>query len=409
MKKLIALILALCVVLSLAACAAKTAPAADSTPAASDAQTSAPEADASTDADASDANTDAEPAADGIDWAAKGAACVKPNPVDENGNSIFGGSSEPAKAPTGIKVALVPSDSALSGPVVPLAAIEEVGTHFDWTCQWFNGKGDPTEQNKAIIDAVSWKADVIVCASVDAASVQQGLTTAKEAGIPVVSTSNGTDEPNVGTNTVSGDQLDFEFDVGVDYAAIGVAIADWMVADAGNEGSIAVFGAKEYPSCMATEYGLLEELALSNMKVSEVMYFTGGQVGDTLNRQVIGYLQANPDTKYVFLPYDPAAIQVCQALSTAGYDDVKVCSILGTAAFQELIASGSCAAASSAYDMVYMGWGCADQFIRLLNGQELFSPHGERTPYCVIDSTNYTGEDWVSTYDYKTDFLNLWS
>ncbi|MCI9210651.1 MAG: sugar ABC transporter substrate-binding protein [Eubacterium sp.] len=349
-----------------------------------------------------------ETSGSGIDWAEKGAASVKPNPVDENGNSVFGGPTEPAKAPTGIKVALIPSDQALSGPVTPLAAIEEVGGNFDWTCQWFNGKGDPTEQNKAIMDAVSWKADVIVCASVDAASIQQGLTTAKEAEIPVVSTSNGTDEPNEGTNTVSGDQLDFAFDVGVDYRALGVSIADWMIADAGNEGSIAVFGAKEYPSCMATEYGLLEELAQSDMEISEVMYFTGGQVGDSLNRQVIGYLQSNPDTKYVFMPYDPAAIQVCQALATAGYDDVKVCSILGTAAYQELIASGSCAAASAAYDMVYMGWGCADQFIRLLNGQELFSPHGENVPYCVIDSTNLSDGDWVSTYDYKSDFLALW-
>lgn len=344
----------------------------------------------------------------GIDWAERGEASVKPNPVDENGNSVFGGSTEKAKAPTGIKVALIPSDQALSGPVTPLSAIEEVGGHFDWSCQWFNGKGDPTEQNKAIMDAVSWEADVIVCASVDAASVQQGLTTAEEAGILVVSTSNGTDDPNEGTNTVSGDQLDFAFDVGVDYYALGVAIADWMVADAGNEGSIAVFGAKEYPSCMATEYGLLDELALSDMEISEVMYFTGGQVGDSLNRQVIGYLQSNPDTKYVFMPYDPAAIQVCQALATAGYDDVKVCSILGTEAFQELISTDSCAAASAAYDMVYMGWGCADQFIRLLNGQDLYSPHGENVPYCVIDSTNLSGGDWISSYDYKSDFLALW-
>lgn len=406
MKKIIALVLALCMCFALAGCASDNSNADDT---ANDVSDTANENKGNDAADTSDTDKSDDSAdANAIDWAAKGAASVTPNPVDENGNSVFGGSSEAAKAPTGIKVALIPSDQALSGPMTPLAAIEEVGTNFDWDCQWFNGKGDPTEQNKAIMDAVSWEADVIVCASVDAASVQQGLTTAKEAEIPVVSTSNGTDDPNEGTNTVSGDQLDFEFDVGVDYYALGVAIADWMVADAGNEGSIAVFGAKEYPSCMATEYGLLDELALSDMEVSDVMYFTGGQVGDTLNRQVIGYLQSNPDTKYVFLPYDPAAIQVCQALSTAGYDDVKVCSILGTEAYQELIREGSCAAASAAYDMVYMGWGCADQFIRLLNGQELFSPHGENTPYCVIDSTNLSDGDWISSYDYKTDFLALW-
>ncbi|MDO4269454.1 MAG: sugar ABC transporter substrate-binding protein [Eubacteriales bacterium] len=349
------------------------------------------------------APSDAAGGASAIDWAALKAASTEPNPKE------FGGPTEPAKAPTGIKVALVPSDQALSGPAKPAAAIEAVGKNFDWTVQWFNGKGDPTEQNQAIMDAVSWGADAICCFSVDAASVQQGLTAAKDAGIPVVSASNGTDDPNEGTNTVSEGQLDYEFDVGVDYRALGVAIADWMVGDAGNQGSIVVYGAKEYPSCMATEYGLLDELAKSDMEISEVQYFTGGQVGDELNRQVIGYLQAHPEVQYVFMPYDPAAISVVDALSTAGYDDVKVCSILGTEQYQSLIAEGGCAAASAAYDMEYMGWGCADQLIRLLNGQELSSPHGENTPYCVIDSTNLTDSgDWATSVDYQAAFLKLW-
>ncbi|HWQ74379.1 MAG TPA: sugar ABC transporter substrate-binding protein [Syntrophomonas sp.] len=340
---------------------------------------------------------------DAKDYAALAATAVQAFP------DKFGGPTEAAKAPTGIKVALIPSDAALSGPAVPAAALEEAGSHFGWQVQWYNGNGNPADQNKGIMDAVSWGADVICCFSVDARSVQQGLKTAKDAGIPVVSASNGTDEPNTPEPLEKG-QIDFAFDVGVNYYDLGVIIADWIINDAGNTGSIGVFGAKEYPSCMMTEKGLLDELNTSNMDISKVMYFTGGQVGDTLNRQVIGYLQSNPDTKYIFIPYDPAAIGVCEALTTAGMTDVKVCSILGTEQMQDLIANGDVAAASAAYDMAYMGWGAADQIIRLLNGEDLWSPHGENTPMCVLDDTNITpgGGDWAAPYNYKENFLALW-
>ncbi|WP_066685732.1 sugar ABC transporter substrate-binding protein [Christensenella intestinihominis] len=399
MKKVLAVVLMCALVISLAACGAPQAE--ESTAASPSESVEASEQPSETQAAEESAGSSPE-AAGGIDWAARGAAAVQPNPVE------FGGPTEPAKAPEGIKVALVPSDSALDGPVVPAQGVEDAGKNFGWEVQWYNGKGNPADQNKGIMDAVSWGADVICCFSVDAASVQQGLKAAADAGIPVVSGSNGTDDPNTPAELEEG-QLDFLLDVGVDYKAIGVAIADWIVADAGNEGKVAVFGAKEYPSCMMTEAGVLESLNESDMEISDVMYFTGGQVGDTLNRQVIGYLQANPDTKYIFLPYDPAAIEVTEALSTAGYTDVKVCSVLGTAQMQELIRAGS-AAASAAYDMEYMGWGLADQIIRLLNDQELYSPHGENTPYCVIDAGNLPDEagNWATSFDYKDKFLELW-
>lgn len=396
MKKILTVVLVLMLAVSLVACSTPSA-----TPSAEASVSPATESAEPSETKAAEESA-GQAAAGSIDWAARGAAAVQPNPVE------FGGSTEAAKAPTGIKVALIPSDSALDGPVVPAQAVETAGKNFNWEIQWYNGKGNPADQNKGIMDAVSWGADVICCFSVDAASVQQGLKAAKDAGIPVVSGSNGTDEPNTPAALEEG-QLDFLLDVGVDYKAIGVAIADWIVADAGNEGKVAVFGAKEYPSCMMTESGVLESLNESDMEISDVMYFTGGQVGDTLNRQVIGYLQANPDTKYIFLPYDPAAIEVTEALSTAGYTDVKVCSVLGTAQMQELIRAGS-AAASAAYDMEYMGWGLADQIIRLLNDQELYSPRGENTPYCVIDKTNLPDQagNWATSFDYKDKFLALW-
>lgn len=326
--------------------------------------------------------------------------------------SEFQGPTEKAIPKEGIKVGLVPSDAALSGPVAPLTAFEEAAAEIGWETQMYNGKGAAADQNQAIMDAISWGADAVVCASVDARSVQQALQLAQEQDVIVCSVSNGTDSPNEPADLDEG-MIDFAFDVGVNYYDLGVYMADWIAADSDNAGKLAVYGASEYPSCMMTEEGLMDELATTGLTYNEeVMYFTGGQVGDALNNEVIGYLQANPDTEYIFLPYDPAAIEVCNALTTAGYTDVKVCAILGTEAMQTLIADdASCAVASAGYDMYYMGWAGCDQLIRLLNGQDLFEPHGENVPLCILDASN-VGEDpsgdWVAPFDYKEQFLALW-
>lgn len=321
----------------------------------------------------------------------------------------FQGPTEKAKAPTGIKVAIVSSDASLSGCIVPANAIEEVGKRYKWQTQIFDGKGTPAQENAAILNAISWGPKVIATVSLDQRSVQQGLTAAKKAGIIIVSGSNGTDDPNPKEKLDPG-QLDFPYDVGPNYVGLGNAMAEWMQKDSGGSGGVVVFSCPGVASVDLFQQGLLAGLAKTTLKVDpNLQTFTFDQLGDTLNGMVTSYVTAHPDVKYVFIPFDPAALGPVAALDTAG-SDVKVCSVLGTTEMVELIRQGTTAACTAAYDSTYLGYAEADQFIRLLDGQQLFTPHGENLPYAMVDKNSLPakGSAWVPSYDYKSAFYALW-
>ncbi|HML36788.1 MAG TPA: sugar ABC transporter substrate-binding protein [Bacillota bacterium] len=345
-----------------------------------------------------------EAASSGIDFAAKAAAAVKAS------SDTFQGPTEAAGAiPSGIKIAVIPSDGTLSGCVAPCKGVMSAAEKIGWEAQMYDGGGSSATQNKSILNAISWGADVIMCAAVDPKGIQQGLKAAEEAGVLMVSGSNGIDDPNPVLQLGEG-QLNFAFDVGPDYAAVGSAIADWIINDAGNGGEVAVFGDKEFPSVEALQVGLLDELNKSDMKISDVQYFTGSQVGDTLNRQVVSYLTSHPECKYVFAPFDPAAASMVEGLNQANMTDVKVIGVLGISQNIEYIRSGNIQVATGAYDNEYMGWAVVDQVIRHLNGKDYAAPRGENLPYIVLDKTNLPdqGKNWVASFDYQSEFLKLW-
>ena len=60
---------------------------------------------------------------------------------------------------------------------------------------------------------------------------EQGIQAANTAGIPIVSGSNGTDDPNPRLNLEKEGLVDFLYDVGPDYRALGTAMAEWMESD----------------------------------------------------------------------------------------------------------------------------------------------------------------------------------
>ena len=115
-----------------------------------------------------------------------------------------------------------------------------------WDVTVVDGGGNPSKQNSAILDAVSAGSKVIVLVAVDPAAVQLGLKAAKDAGVLVVSGSNGIDTPNPVVKPAE-NALWVAFDVGPYYGALGNAAAEWIIKDSNGKGNIAVFSDKEFP------------------------------------------------------------------------------------------------------------------------------------------------------------------
>jgi len=312
--------------------------------------------------------------------------------------------------PAGIKTAGIPSDASLSGVVAPTYGMIEACDVLGWEFQSFDGGGDASSQNAAILSAISWGADVICCVSVDPRNVQQGLKAAQDAGVLICVTSCGIDDPNP-VLELEEDQLNFAFDVSPNYFETGWAIGSWIINDAGNEGEIVVFCDDEFPSNTANDVGLMACLDESNMIHPETsVTFVGAQIGDTLNRQLISYLQAHPDCTYVFAPYDPCAVSMVEGLNQAAMTDIKLISILGIEQNLQLIKDGDIQCADGVYDNYYMGWAVVDQCIRLLNGKELSKPIGENVPYGLVDAEHLPEgmKNWRAKFDYASEFQKLW-
>jgi ribose transport system substrate-binding protein len=324
----------------------------------------------------------------------------------------FSGPTEKATAPKGLKIALISCSSSLHGCVSPMDGADQAAKELGWTVQKYDGGGSPDQQNKMMLNAISWGAKVIINIAIDPNLVQQGLKAAQDAGVMVVSGSNGIDTPNPTVKLENG-KLGYAFDVAPNYAGLGTLIADWIIADSKGKANIVVFSDKEFPSVLAVEVGLLAELKkCTTCTVNELQYFTGNQIGTSLPTQTIGFLRNHPEVNYLFSPFDPAAADQVAAIKQANMGDkVKVISVLGNQQNIEFIRKGEVQVADAAYDNEYMGWAIIDQVIRLFNKQKLFDPHGENLPYGVIDSTNIPkqGKDWLAPFDYKSKFKELWS
>lgn len=324
------------------------------------------------------------------------------------GGSVAGfeGPTEATVAPESLKIAFVSAQASLSGCIVPIEAMTSICDDFGWEYQIFDGEGVTNVQNTCILNAITWGADAIVCVSVLASGVQSGLQAAHEAEIPIVSCSNGTDDPNPRIDV----EYDFAYDVSPYYEVQGRAMADWIQSNTEGSGKVVVYSCPGSYSVDYFEQGLLAGMDELGIEYSDGNVFTFEQLGDELNRTIIGYLTNNPDTEFVFLPFDPAAVSVVDGLETAGFTDVKVLGVLGNTEMCALISQDSIAKATAAYDNVYMGYATMDQLLRLLNGQELFTPHGENLPYQIVDITNVPpeGEAWTPDFNYHDAFYALW-
>ncbi len=325
--------------------------------------------------------------------------------------ATFQGPTTPTKAPTGIKIAAITCYSILEGCVIPANGITEAAKAIGWEARTFDGGGTPTSQNKQILNAVAWGANVIALIAITPSAVQTGLIAAKNSGAIIISGSSGLSSPNATIQPPSGEVWP-AFDVSPDYKKLGEYLGDWVVADSNGKANIAVYGDKEFDSINAQETGIVPTLkACGTCTSSPVMYFTSTQIASTLGSEVVSYLRTHPDTDYIYAGYDPPAVAMVQAIQNAGMaSKVKLVSVLGNAQNLQFVKNGQVQVADAAYDNTYMGYAMVDQSIRMLNHQPLIEPLGEGLPFQVLDKSNLPSDlsSWTAPYDYKSAYLKLW-
>lgn len=321
----------------------------------------------------------------------------------------YRGPTEPAKAPPGIKLAIVSCAASLKGCQIPAEAAAEAAKAIGWQTTVFDGKANPKTQSSAMLDALAWGANVIIASSIDYRSIQLALGQAKKAGVPVVSVGQGGDTPNA-LPVLEPGQLAWAFAIDPDNLALGRAIGEWIVEDSGGKANVVAFNDKEFDSVDTQHKGIMEVFAKCGGCTADAQSFSANQIATNLGQQVVGYLRANPAVTYVYMPYDPAAFAVAAALRQAGLGKrVKLASLLGDEENLDLIRRGDVQVADVAFDTTYEGYAAVDQIIRHLNKQPLFEPHGENVPMLVLDKTNLPEKgNWVASSGYKEKFLALW-
>jgi ABC-type sugar transport system substrate-binding protein len=325
--------------------------------------------------------------------------------------STFKGPTTPAKAPAGKKIAAITCYSILEGCVIPADGIAKAAKAIGWEARTFDGGGTPTNQNKQILNAISWGANVIALIAITPSAVQTGLRAANDAGIKIVSGSSGLSSPNGEIKAPAGEVWP-AFDVSPDYKTLGANVANWIVADSKGKANVLVYGDKEFDSINAQETGFVPAIkACTTCTASDVQYFTATQIASALGPQTVSYLRTHPDVNYIYSAFDPPAAVQVQAIANAGMaKNVKIASALGNSQNLKFISSGQVQAADAAYDNIYMGFAIVDQSIRLLNNQPLIEPLGEGLPFQVLTKDNLPSSlsSWVAPFSYEDQFIKLW-
>lgn len=323
--------------------------------------------------------------------------------------SEFMGPTEAAKAPDGVKLAVVSCTAALAGCQVQADSAFDAGKRLGWEVQMYDGKGQPNTQAAALLDALSWGATAIVAVSIDYRSIQLPLKEAKKRGVPVVAIGQSGDTPNRLPELQEG-QLAWSSAIDVDCDELGRALARWVISDSGGKANIVVYNDVEFGGVVEQVAGLMAGLEECADCTVDEQQMTAAQIATNLGQQVTGYLRTHPETTYVFAPFDPAAFAMVAAIRSAGMGDkIKVLSIVGNEENLDLIRRGEIQVADGAFDTQYTGYAAVDHIIRHLNGQSIMEPHNENVPFIVLDKTNLPDSgNWRSDIDTVGKFMALW-
>lgn len=316
----------------------------------------------------------------------------------------FDGPTKPPKSvPEGKELAVI---KPLPAPLPDRAAqgVVDAADAVGWQTRVIDGQGTPAGYVNAMEQAISAGVDGIVLVAMPVPLLAEQIKKADSEGIPVVaalaSLPTGKEDP------AEFGLYDF---VNANYDEQGEALANWVIADA-PEGAKAIrLTSPEFPDLTRESevFGKTLEAAgdyeIVDTVDSPVTDILGGPQGV---QRLAAAMRSNPDVNHFFLLSESWSQIFMQAKKLTGRDDVVGLGSDGdvtvplVAEGEELVMIGP--------DSLTYGWYCVDAMIRAFNGEE---PVHYELRSQLVDVTNageVEGEGITATYDYESEWKQLW-
>jgi ribose transport system substrate-binding protein len=292
---------------------------------------------------------------------------------------------------------VVPCTVALEGCKRQSDGFIEAAEALGWKTTLVDPKNDAKQQNAAIDQAITQKADGVFLVSIDPSIVKGALGRAEDAGIPVIVAGTGSDEG-------------VAHEVSLHGVEEGELLAARIVSDTNGSAKIAMFTGAPYKTVVQRVDGsksIFEQC--DGCEVVEEQDISGTTPGAPLVQLVQSILQRNPDVDVLWAPYDAAAIDIMQAVQQAGRtDDLKVYSFNGNLQNLDLMRDGDLQTAVVAEALEWAGWAGADNFLRIFAGQE--PVEDDAVPFRVLDDSSLppAEEAWTGDFDFRSEYSKMW-
>jgi ribose transport system substrate-binding protein len=273
----------------------------------------------------------------------------------------------------------------------------------------FDGKGQVSEMNRGIQQAIAANADAIFIGSGQIKALSASAARAESAGIPVINGMGGKPQ-------IPRDVPGVVAEVTVDFEQIGELVAAWTLADQGDdEGNVLAIESSDVDATEHYVRGLtetFERLAPDrSLDVEDVPVAQWQTRLPTLTRTAV---QRDPELSHLIPLYDGMTLSVLPALTQAGAADrVRIASTNATPVVLESLEKGTPVKADVGTPTNWLGWASADQVLRVITDNP--PVEDEQIPVRLFTENNIGELDiegdessWYGDVDLGAEYGKIW-
>ncbi len=293
-----------------------------------------------------------------------------------------------------------------------LTGLKDSSTALGFKLTTGDGNYETIKDLQLLQSAVNQKVDAIILTVISPATVASALTSAKAAGIPVITMFGG--DPGAPDSTATG--LGVVGGSTYCYSCAGGFMADYAIANLDAKVNATIIYDSTGTYSLNTVSGFKKQLTTycpdtCSAKLADT--HTGNFAQATTNAAQVA--ATSPDTNVIAPSIDAQVTYVLPVVNSAGASKrIIIASQNADLAPMQQIATGTAVKINIGAPNAWVGWGAMDQVVRALLKQP--AVNDENIPLRIFDDTNIktidltaSPDSWYGDVSYQDEYKKLWS